>query len=329
MTFPTSPAYNNRYMTSRLAAFPYRHESVLVLLLVALWIAARSLDPTFLAFDTQAELLTHVWETALLAIPMTLVILTGGIDLSVGSTAALSAVILGLAFKGGWSIEMASIAAILAGALCGALNGLFVARLKVHPLLVTLATLAAYRGIAEGISKGVAVSGFPDSFTSGLTNAWHGLTPAGFLFLGTAVVAGFALSRTTGGLYLYAIGHNETATKFSGIRVERIKVLLYVLAGIAAACAAILFVARRNTAKADIGDGWELEAITMVVLGGTSIFGGRGRIAGTVLGALLLHETREFVSWHWRRDELNLIVTGALLVVSVLLNRLLTPRGRE
>ena len=105
--------------------------------------------------------------------------------------------------------------------------------------------------------------------------------------------------------------------------------MVYLLAGLVSAMAALIYTARLGQSKADAGTGYELFAITAVVLGGTSIFGGRGRIAGTVLGALLLHETREFVSWHWRRDELNLIVTGALLVVSVLLNRALTPKGRE
>jgi rhamnose transport system permease protein len=287
------------------------------------------LAPDFLAVDAQSELLTHVWEAALLAVPMTLVILTGGIDLSVGSTMALAAVTLGLGFQAGWPLAAAIPAALLVGAAAGALNGLFVARVRVHPLLVTLATLAAYRGIAEGVSRGAPISGFPDAFTTALTRGVGGLTPAGFFFLVAALGAAFVLSRTTWGLYLYATGNNETATRLSGVDVARMKLLLYTLNGLAAAVAAILFVARRNTAKADVGFGQELEVITMVVLGGTSIFGGRGRIAGTVLGVLLLHETREFVSWQWHRDELNLIVVGALLIVSVLLNQRLTPRGRD
>jgi rhamnose transport system permease protein len=308
--------------------FLFWHEIGLATLLVGVLLVARALDPSFLAADTQAELLTHVWEAALLAVPMTLVILTGGIDLSVGSTMALSAVTLGIAFRAGWPLAVALLASLLVGAVAGALNGVFVARLRVHPLLVTLATLAAYRGIAEGISQGEPVSGFPATFTTALTRGAAGLTPAGILFLVTALIAAFVLARTTWGLYLYAAGNNEEATRFSGVNVAQLKMLLYTLNGLAAAVAGILFVARRNTAKADIGLGLELEVITMVVLGGTSIFGGRGGIVGTVLGVLLLHETREFVSWQWHRDELNLIVVGTLLILSVLLNQLLTPRGR-
>jgi rhamnose transport system permease protein len=309
--------------------FPFWHEVGLAVLLLGVLLTARLLDPTFLAADTQAELLTHVWEAALLAVPMTLVILTGGIDLSVGSVMALSAVTFGLAYRSGWPLAVALAASLLVGAAAGALNGVFVARVRVHPLLVTLATLAAYRGIAEGVSRGEPVSGFPTSFTTALTQGIGGLTPAGILFLIAALTAGLLLARTTWGLYLYAIGNNEEATRFSGVNVARLKLLLYTLNGLAASLAAILFVARRNTAKADIGTGLELEVITMVVLGGTSIFGGRGGIVGTVLGVLLLHETREFVSWQWHRDELNLIVVGTLLILSVLLNQLLTSRGRD
>ena len=308
--------------------FPFWHETVLVLLLAVLMTVARSLAPDFLAFDTQWELLSHVWEAALVALPMTLIIITGGIDLSVGATMALSAVTLGMAFRAGIPVWIAAMSALLVGAMAGWLNGIFVARLRVHPLLVTLATLAAYRGIAEGVSRGEPISGFPPAFTSGLTNNGHGLSVAGIVFFAAALAAAFILARTTWGLYLYAIGHNETATRFSGVNTARLKLLLYTLAGTMAALSAVFFVARRNTAKADIGTGLELEVITMVVLGGTSIYGGRGRIAGTVLGILLLHETREFVGWQWHRDELNLIVVGVLVIVSVLLNRLLTPKSR-
>jgi rhamnose transport system permease protein len=314
---------------TRARAFPFWHEVGLAALLLGVLLTARVLAPDFVAADAQAELLTHVWEAALLAIPMTLVILTGGIDLSVGSIMALSAVTFGLAFRSGWPLVVALLAALLVGAAAGALNGVFVARVRVHPLLVTLATLAAYRGVAEGISRGEPISGFPSAFTAALTRGGGGLTAAGVLFLSAALVAAFALARTTWGLHLFATGNNEEATRFSGVNVARLKMVLYTLNGLAASIAAILFVSRRNTAKADVGLGLELEVITMVVLGGTSIFGGRGGIVGTVLGVLLLHETREFVSWQWHRDELNLIVVGTLLILSVLLNQLLTPRGRD
>ena len=148
-----------------------------------------------------------------------------------------------------------------------------------------------------------------------------GLPIPGVIFAAACAVAAVVLARTTLGRSVYAIGSNQPAARCSGVAVNRIKMLLYTMSGSAAAMSAIMFVARRNTAKADVGTGMELDVITAVVLGGVSIFGGKGRILGVLLGILLIHETREFVSWQWNRDELNFIVVGALLIASVLLGR--------
>ena len=303
----------------------YRHEAVLVAFLIGLTLYAQATDPDFLAPNTQRELLRNIGELALLAVPMTLILLTGGIDLSVGSTMALSAVVLGMSFEAGLPPSLGALLAVLTGLGAGMLNGVFIAYVRVHPLIVTLATLAAYRGIAEGISLARPISGFPESFTR-LAGTFGGLPIPIWIVLVLGLLGAFALWRTPFGLSLYAIGHNETATRYSGIDVDRIKLWVYGLSGFAAGLAAVLYVARRNTAKADIGLYLELDVITAVVLGGASIFGGRGNLFGTLLGVLLIHETREFVSWRWARDELNLIVLGGLLIVSALLNRFLLSK---
>ncbi len=295
-----------------------RHETALLFLLAALLIYANITDPEFLKPSAQISLLDNLWQLALLAVPMTLIILTGGIDLSVGSIMALSAVVLGLTFEKGISPFIGVVLAVLCGLAAGTLNGWFVARVRVHPLLVTLATLAAFKGIAEGVSQARPISGFPDNFR----HIFGGIT-APLCFFIAAIAAIYFLDRKPGGVWLRAIGFNETGARFSALPVDRLKLQLYALSGLAASIAAILYVARRNTAKADIGTGIELDAITAVVLGGTSIFGGRGHVWGTILGLLLIHETREFVSWHWSRDELNFVVLGSLLILSVLLHRLL------
>ncbi|MCX7012895.1 MAG: ABC transporter permease, partial [Candidatus Sumerlaeota bacterium] len=295
----------------------------------ALFGCAWRLDPAFIGLAAQIELSTHIWELALLALPMTLIIITGGIDLSVGSAMALSAVALGMSFRAGAPPFAAAALALLAGAGCGALNGWFIASVRVHPLIVTLATLAAFRGMAEGVSEAAPISGFPDGFTGTLAGSVMGAPVPALLFLLFALAAALVLTKTPFGRSLYAIGHNETAARFSGLSVDRIKWRIYTLSGAMAGLAAILYVARRNTAKADIGANMELEVITAVVLGGASIFGGRGNIVGTLLGVLLIHETREFITWHWARNEWNAIVIGALLIASVLLHRLLSPKGRE
>ncbi len=311
---------------SRGRALP--HWAMLALLLAALLIIAWRTAPRFITVTAQLELASHVWELALLALPMTLIIISGGIDLSVGSTAALSAVTFGLAYEAGLPVMLAAALSLLTGTLAGALNGVFVAWVRVHPLIVTLATLSAYRGIAEGISLGRPITGFPETFALLGRGTLFGLPVPGLLFALAALAAGVVLSRTTLGRAIYAMGHNETACRFSGVRTARIKLLLYTLSGLTAAVAALIFAARRDTAKADIAAGWELDVITAVVLGGTSIFGGRGRILGTLLGTLLIHETREFVSWRWNSDELILVVLGVLLIISVLPDGLAAARRR-
>jgi rhamnose transport system permease protein len=312
-----------------LGSFRWRHEAALAVLLAALLGAAWRLEPAFVGAAAQIELSTHVWELALLALPMTFIILTGGIDLSVGACMALCAVTLGMTWRAGCSPFVGAAAAVAVGAAAGALNGWFVARVRVHPLIVTLATMAALRGLAEGVSRAEPISGFPERFASVFAGQIAGQPAPGLLFALCAALAALALHRTPLGRSLYAIGHNETAARFSGIPVARIKMLLYTLSGAFAGVAATLYVARRNTAKADVGANMELEVITAVVLGGASIFGGRGTIVGTILGVALIHETREFISWRWARNEWNAIAIGVLLIASVLLQRALARRGRE
>lgn len=307
---------------------PMLHERVIALLLVGVLVLAATIETGFVTLPTQLELSAHAAELALLALAMTFVIISGGIDLSVGSTMALAAVVLGLLHEAGAPMWVASGAAVLVGASAGVINGVFVAVVRVHPLIVTLATLAAYRGLAEGISLGRPVSGFPDSFQQMGTGALGGVPTLVMVVVAAAVIAGIVLSRTVAGFWVYTIGGNETAARYAGVPVDRVKLGLYTVSGLAAGVAGVMFVARRNTAKADIGTGIELEVITAVVLGGVNIFGGRGTITGTVLGVLLIHELRELVSWHWRRDELILIVIGLVLVVSVLLNNLASRRRR-
>ena len=306
---------------------PGRQEIVLLALLAGLLAAAYRLSPDFLTARAQWELSTHVWELALLALPMTLIILTAGIDLSIGSTMALCAVVFGLSFHAKIPIALAVLLTFLVGGMAGALNGAFISRLRAHPLIVTLATLAAYRGIAEGISRDRPFSEFGAGFAAFGQGSLFGVPIPGLIFAALFVFIAILFYRTPLGLWLSAIGYNETAARYSGLSVSRIKMALYTSSGLMAALAALLFVARRNTAKADIGTGMELDVITAVVLGGTSIFGGRGSLFGTVLGVLLIHETREFVTWQYNRAELNLIVVGILLLLSVLADTLLSKRA--
>ncbi len=299
-------------------SFLRSREFALALILAAMLLAAWRLDPRFVQPRAQMLLATHVWELAIVAVPMLLIVLSRGIDLSVGSTVALAGVCLGLAHERGAPPALAILAALCVGAAAGALNGWCVARWGVHPLIATLATMAAFRGLAEGVTLARPISGYPEAIARWSQAPW----PTA-LFLLLAGAAAFVLARTVWGRWIVAVGYEERAARFAGIPVDRLKLALYTVSGACCGLAAVLLVARNNTAKADMGMGLELEAITAVVLGGASIDGGKGKVSGLVLGLALIHFTREFVSWHWKRTELNLVVIGALLIAAVLLERAL------
>lgn len=312
---------------------PFLHEAILAALLIGMLVWAKQTEPfprrPFVSIRSQRQLAADLWQPALLAVPMTLIIISGGIDLSVGSTMALSSVVLGFSFRHGFSNPFAAGFAILVGAAAGFVNGIFIAKLRVHALLVTLATFSAYRGIAEGISGGEPISGFPPSFLDSFATNFLGMSLAGWIVLVIYLFAGAILMWHLLGMQIYAMGNNEVAARYSRSRVDAIKMMLYTISGASAGLSAVFYAALRNTAKADVGNGIELNVITAVVLGGTSIFGGSGNILGTALGVILLHETSKLVPWRWENDELNLIVVGGLLIAAVLVNRLLKTCRRS
>lgn len=297
----------------------WTREATLSLMLILLLGAASVLEPKFVTLKAQTLLSTHLWELAIVSVPMLLIIITGGIDLSIGAIIALTSVVFGLLFEKGVSPWIAAPIALVVATTLGAINGWFVAKLRVHPLLVTLASMAAFRGIAEGISMARPLSGYPEAF---LTLS-RGFTPVA-IFAILALAAHVILTRTHAGRHIIAIGTDENVSRFSKTPITKIKLMLYAFSGFACGLATLILVARNNTAKADLGMGIELDAITAVVLGGASIHGGKGRIPGLILGLLLIHETREFVSWHFKQNELNLLVIGTLLIATVLLENIST-----
>lgn len=305
-----------------------RREGTLLALLAGLLGYAWYADPNFVTVRAQTLLGMHVWELAIVALPMLLIVISGGIDLSVGSSVAFCAVTIGLLFERGVPIFAAAAFAVIVGGLLGLLNGWFVAKLRVHPLIVTLATLAAFRGAAEGLSSARPISGYPESFQAVSSAKVVGIPIPGILFFALAVLAAVVLARTVFGHWVYAIGTAEKPALFSGIPVARVKMALYAASGLCCGLAAAILVSRNNTAKADLATGLELDVITAVVLGGAKIEGGEGNVVGLLLGILLIHETRQFVSWHWKQSELNLIVIGTLLIGTVLLQRLFAARRR-
>lgn len=313
----------------KLREFGWWHEVVLFVLLILLLGVAEILIPGFISWRNQLYLSRHLWEFALLALGMTLIILTGGVDLSVGSIMGQCAVGFGLTYQLTHRTDASIATCLLIGIACGALNGFLISRFTLHPLIVTLATAAAFRGAAEGISQGSPYSQFGSAFSQVARGGFLGIPWPGYLFAFLGICCAWWLKMTPSGHYLYAIGHNDRASRFSGIAVDRIRGGLYCFSGALAGLATVIYVSRFDTAKADAGKGFELDVITAVVVGGTSIFGGRGNLLGTVLGLLLIHEIRLFVGRYWELEELKPIVIGLLLIVSILASRVLSRHDQS
>jgi rhamnose transport system permease protein len=307
-----------------------RHETILAILVVIVFFALARQSDRFFTVDNllnQGRLMT---EVGLVALVMTFVILTGGIDLSVGSILGLSAILTGVFWQNaGLPLVVACLLAIAVGTLAGFFNGFVIARFGVPPLIATLGTLALYRGLAEGISQARSVRGYPEWFFVLGQGELLGV-PVQLWLLGLGVLlAGFVLGYTTWGRATYAIGNNVTAARFSGIAVDRVTLAIYTASGFAAALAGVIFVSRVSTTRSDMGTGIELDAITAVVLGGTSIFGGRGTLVGTVLGLILMQALKSGLSLAGVKGDGTIVVIGAVLILTVLISNVFRRDGNR
>src|SRR6185436_10692608 len=279
----------------------------------------------FLSSSNAFEITRLSVEIGLLALVMTPVIITGGIDLSVGSMMGLAAVVMGALWRDAHlPIALAIGATLLVGLLGGALNALVITRLNFPPLIVTLGTFSLFRGVAEGLTRGIEnYSGFPQSFLYLGQGYVGGVIPTQLFILIAAIAAiWWWLQRTGFGRSLYAIGFSAEGARYAGIPVARRLLFVYLLSGLAASLAAVIYVAHLGQAKSDAGTGYELMAITAVVLGGASIFGGRGSVLGTVMGLFAIVILQNGLRLSGQPAELAGILTGVLLIVTILLDRL-------
>jgi ribose/xylose/arabinose/galactoside ABC-type transport system permease subunit len=297
----------------------FTHERILAVLLVGEVALFGAFGSHFLSAANGAEVARASVEVGLLALALTPVIITGGIDLSVGSLLGLAAVVMGAAFRNlGLPMGWAALLAVAVGATGGGLNAVLIGRLKIPPLIVTLGTFSLFRGLAEGLTGGVvSYSNFPGAFLF-LGQGSFGPVPAQLLAL--IVAAGLVwllVHRMAIGRSLRAIGYSPEGARYAGIPVQRRLVLVYVLSGLAAGLAAVIYVARLGQAKADAGTGFELVAITAVVLGGTSIFGGSGTVHGTLLGLVALALLQNGLRLSDQPTELAGILTGVLLLGAI------------
>ncbi|GLY08923.1 ribose ABC transporter permease RbsC [Pseudobacillus badius] len=291
--------------------------------LVILILIVSILNPSFLAPLNILNLLRQVAINALIAYGMTFVILTGGIDLSVGSILALSSALMAGMIVSGIDPMLAILIGCLLGAIMGAINGLLITKGKMAPFIATLATMTVYRGLTLVYTDGNPITGLGDSYLFQLFGRGYFLgipVPAVTMML-AFIVLWIILHKTPFGRQTYAIGGNEKAAWISGIKVSRVKVMIYSLAGLLAALAGAILTSRLNSAQPTAGTSYELDAIAAVVLGGTSLSGGRGLIIGTLIGALIIGTLNNGLNLLGVSSFFQMVVKGIVIVIAVLIDR--------
>jgi len=318
----SSMAQNKTEKVSSLRRLLARREVItFALLIVAFFISSR-LSPYFLDIHYIFDATSLYTEIGVMALAMTFVIISGNIDLSIASMLAVTAVSFGLLYtRLGIPIPLAILLALIMGAVLGMINGLIVTRFKLPPMIVTVGTLALYRGLGQIFLGDHAVTGFPESFY-GLDMRYVGDSPVPIplvIFLVLAVIFGLVLHKTSFGRMVYAVGTNQEAARFSGIAVDRVKIVCFMLSGLMAALGAIMMSSRLASARYDMANGWELDVITAVVLGGTDIDGGQGSILGTVLALFLIGVLRSGMGLANIKIEYQLVVIGSLLIMSIII----------
>ena len=300
-----------------------RWEFGLVLLLIATMVFGANESKYFFGWQTFFFAGLNFGEIAIMALPLTLIIITGEIDLSVASMLGLSASLLGYLFIHGWNIWGAMGVCLIVGALGGALNGALVTILGLPSIAVTIGTLTLYRGIALIVLGSNTAQGFPTSFTKLSLPIAHTHIAWDFaIFIIMAIVFGVVLHATALGRSIFAIGLQPETAFFSGIRVKRIKFGLYILSGLISAFAGLLYTFQQSSSASDTGTGLELNVVAIALFGGISIFGGRGTIIGVVLAVCVFGSLQASLTAINVSAQAQNIVTGCLLLVSVLLPNL-------
>ncbi|WP_118184061.1 ABC transporter permease [Paraburkholderia phosphatilytica] len=308
-------------LLTRKPLVPLHWETLLAVLLILSLILGRVLSVDFLSAANIGNALADLTEVALMALPMTLIIVAAEIDLSVASVLGASSALMGVLWHMGLPMPLVMIIVICAGALAGLLNGLVIVKLNLPSLAVTIGTLALFRGLAYVLLGDQAVADFPAGYTAfGMNMLGSTFIPLPFtIVIVCAVVFTVLLQATAFGRSLYAIGANSTAAAFSGIDVAKIRLRLFVMSGAVSALAGIIYTLRFTSARGDNGEGFELSVIAAVLFGGVSIFGGRGSMIGVLLSLLIVGVLKNALTLVDVSSETLTIVTGVLLLASVLI----------
>jgi rhamnose transport system permease protein len=297
-----------------------RWEFILALLLLGVMIMGTVISPYFLDVWTLSDATFNFSEKAIIALPMALLILTREIDLSVAAIIALASLAMGLCAGLGYGPWTLAVVGIAVGCLCGVFNGILVTKIGLPSIVVTIGTMSLFRGLAQVVMGDQAVTTYPAGFSTmgqGYLIKWPPIAYSFALFLVLAALFAVVLHRTATGRRLFAIGNNPTAAQFSGIPVSRIKLALFSLTGLMAGLAAVLLTSRIGSTRSNIALGWELDIITMVILGGVSISGGIGSIGGVVLAVFVLGLATLALSLINIPGIVISVLMGLLLIISI------------
>lgn len=305
-------------------AFLKKHREIFILLalLVIVLLIMANLSRHFWTFRNLIEAPRLGSEIGLISIGMAIVILLGGIDLSVGAIFAMSSIIMGMTIEATSSVPLAACAAVAMGMLLGFVNGITVSIFSIPPIIATLGTMSLFRGVALGISRGKSYPLPEELYDTIGARSLAGIPLQFLVFMIAAAIVTFVLIRTSLGRGMIATGNNPVAALFAGVNVTLIKIIAYVSSGLFSGLAAVLFSCRVTSAKADFGAGYEMDAITIVVLGGATLKGGKVSILGIILGMLILIMARRGLTMALVQPEVQTIIFGLILIVAVGVNSL-------
>lgn len=298
-------------------------EGFLLSILVVIVIINSTQSPAYLSLNNQINLFVLSIEKIILALVMTFIIINAEIDLSVASVMGLAACLIAVLYDSGVPMGWAILIALLAGAACGLFNGLWVAKAKLSSLVVTLSMMIAYRGVARILVEDRSIGNFPEWFDALGQKPFLGPLPLSMIiFFVLLVVAIIILQYSAFGRRVYVIGNSQDVARYSGVRVDSVKLTLYVASGVVAALAGILFAARLGAVRGDMALGFELDVITMVLLGGVSIFGGSGSLFGVLISIMIILNLRNGMALSNLSGHMQTGVIGILLILSVLVPNL-------
>ncbi|MDR0519004.1 MAG: ABC transporter permease [Clostridiales Family XIII bacterium] len=300
----------------------------LLVILVALILIIGIRNPTFLTYNYMMSVVVkNIMEIGLMALPMTLIVITAGIDLSVGSIMIFSAIAGGMVAQS-MGDGMGILVTMAVGIICGLANGLIIVKLKISPLITTLATFFLFRGIAKGMTQGDSVYSY--DFTTAVGNMEFGGFPLVLIvFIVAAVVFTLLLSKTAFGRSLYALGLNENATRYSGIKADRTLIAIYVISGVICALAAYFYLGRFSSVKFDVANSMNLKVVTVIVLGGTSILGGVGDMKGTIIAIFIIAVLNSGLTVMNIPIDVQTIIQGTVLIISLIVYSILGERAKK